>query len=78
MILGLSLSSFTLPHVVPSLTALVTGGIVLLGMQCGFALPRVTTLLLATTLGVLAALRTSVDLLFADRRGRGMWLSHPL
>jgi hypothetical protein len=51
VILGLSLPTFTLLHVVLSLCALVTGGIVLFAMLCSLPLPRVTTLFLAATLG---------------------------
>jgi hypothetical protein len=49
MILGISLQTFTLVHVIVSLVAIVTGFIVVIGMIDGKALPAWTALFLLTT-----------------------------
>jgi hypothetical protein len=49
MILGMSLQTFTLLHVVISLVAIVTGFIVVIGMIDGKSLPAWTALFLLTT-----------------------------
>lgn len=49
MILGMSIATFTLVHVVISLVAIASGFLVAFGMMGGFNLPRLTALFLATT-----------------------------
>jgi hypothetical protein len=49
MILGMSLETFTLLHVVISLIAIVTGFVVVIGMIDGKSLPAWTALFLLTT-----------------------------
>jgi hypothetical protein len=49
MILGLSLSTFTLLHVLVSLVGIASGLVVILGLIAGKRLPRWTALFLATT-----------------------------
>jgi hypothetical protein len=49
MILGMSLETFTLVHVIISLVAIVTGFIVVIGMIDGKGLPAWTALFLLTT-----------------------------
>jgi hypothetical protein len=49
MILGMSLQTFTLVHVVLSLIAIVTGFVVVIGMIDGKGLPAWTALFLVTT-----------------------------
>jgi hypothetical protein len=59
MILGMSLQTFTLLHIVLSLVAIVTGFIVVIGMIDGKGLPLWTALFLVTT-----ALTTLTGFLF--------------
>src|SRR4051812_20241137 len=49
MVLGMSLSTFTLVHVIISLVGIASGIVVVLGMLSGNRMPSVTALFLATT-----------------------------
>ena len=49
MILGMSVETFTLLHVIISLIGIASGLLVLFGLLAGSALPRLTTIFLTTT-----------------------------